>query len=52
MDDGEPLWRRVFLNELVLAGAAAILILWVAFTLATSGETLDDSGKPLPAARP
>lgn len=52
MDDEGPLWRKVLLNEIVLASAAALLILYVAFHLATSGETLDDAGKPVRAARP
>jgi hypothetical protein len=52
MDDAEPLWRRIFLNELVLAGAAALVILYVAFQLATGGDTVDDTGKPIPTSRP
>lgn len=52
MDDPEPLWRRIFLNELVLAAVAACLILYFAFRLATGGESLDADGKPLPASRP
>jgi hypothetical protein len=52
MDDPEPLWRRIFLNELFLAGVAALIILYVAFHLATGGESLDDQGRPLPSERP
>jgi len=52
MEDTEPLWRRIFLNELVLAAVAAVVILYIAFQLATGGETLDDAGKPIPASRP
>ena len=52
MDDEGPLWRRVLLNEIVLAGVAALVILYVAFQLASSGEILDDAGKPVRAARP
>jgi hypothetical protein len=52
MDDEESLWRKIFLNEIVLASVAALVILYVAFQLATSGETLDDGGKPVRAARP
>lgn len=52
MEDPEPLWRRIFLNELVLAAVAAVLILYVAFKLATGGPTLDDAGKPLPTSSP
>jgi hypothetical protein len=51
MDEPEPLWRRIFLNELVLAGVAALIILYLAFHLATGGETLDDKGKPVRGAR-
>jgi hypothetical protein len=52
MDDPDPLWRRIFLNELVLAGVAAAIILFLAFHLATGGPTVDDAGKPLPESRP
>ncbi len=52
MEDPEPLWRRIFLNELVLASVAAVVILYIAFKLATGGPTLDDAGKPLPVSRP
>jgi hypothetical protein len=51
MEESEPLWRRIFLNELVLAAVAAVVILYVAFQLATGGETLDDAGKPIPTQR-
>jgi hypothetical protein len=51
MEDQEPLWRRIFLNELVLVTVAACVILYVAFALATGGETLDADGKPLPSSR-
>ena len=52
MEESEPLWRRIFFNELVLVSLAACVILYIAFRLATGGETLDDAGKPLPAAKP
>lgn len=52
MDDPEPLWRRIFLNELVLAGVAAIIILILAFHLATGSGTVDDAGRPIPVSRP
>jgi len=47
MEDPEPLWKRIFLNELFLAGIAAILILYVALRLATGGEPVDEKGRPL-----
>ena len=47
MDDPEPLWKRIFLNELVLAAAAAILILYIAFQFATRTPAVDDEGRPL-----
>ena len=52
MEDPEPLWRRILLNELVLVGVAAVLILYLAFHLATGGPTVDEKGKPLPASSP
>ena len=52
MDEPDPLWRRIFLNELLLAGVAALVILYIAFHLATGGPTLDDEGRPLPTQRP
>jgi len=52
MEDPDPLWKRVFLNELVLAAIAALIILYVAFHLATGGESLDDAGKPVRTSRP
>jgi hypothetical protein len=51
MEDSEPLWRRIFLNELLLAGVAALVILYLAFHLATGGPTLDDEGRPLNVER-
>lgn len=51
MDEPEPLWQRILLNELVLAAVAAVVILYVAFQLATGGPTLDDRGKPIPTGR-
>lgn len=47
MDEPEPLWRRIFLNELVVAAVAAVAILYVAFRLATGGPTVDDAGRPI-----
>ncbi|HEY3227284.1 MAG TPA: hypothetical protein VGK61_09865 [Planctomycetota bacterium] len=52
MEDSEPLWKRIFLNELVLAAVAALIILYVAFRLATGRETLEDPGKPVRTSRP
>ena len=52
MEDVEPLWRRILLNELVLVAVAAVVILYIAFQVATGGPTLDDKGKPLPTASP
>jgi hypothetical protein len=53
MDNPEPLWRRVFLNELVLAMVAAVVILYVAFQLATDAPQVDDEGRPLaPSSKP
>jgi len=52
MEDTEPLWRRIFLNELVLAALAAVLILYVAFKLATGGPSVDEAGRPLPMSSP
>lgn len=51
MDEPEPLWRRILLNELVLAGVAALIILYIAFHLATGGQTLDDEGRPVKVER-
>ena len=51
MEEAEPLWRRIFLNELVLAALAAVIILYVAFSLATGGASIDDEGKPIPTQR-
>jgi len=47
MEDPEPFWRRILLNELFLAGIAAILILYVALRLATAGGPVDERGQPL-----
>jgi len=53
MDNPEPLWRRIFLNELVLAAVAAVVILYVAFQLATVEPKVDDEGRSLtPASKP
>ncbi|HZN61341.1 MAG TPA: hypothetical protein VFC90_02945 [Planctomycetota bacterium] len=52
MEGSEPLWRRIFLNELLLAALAAVLILYIAFQFATRGPSLDEAGRPLPASRP
>ena len=50
MDSPEPLWRRIFLNELVLAAVAAVVILYVAFQLATDAPQVDEEGRPLTPA--
>lgn len=52
MDDSEPLWKRIFLNELVLAAVAALIILYVAFRLATRPDAHGDPGKPVRTSRP
>jgi hypothetical protein len=52
MDEPEPLWRRIFLNELVVAAVAAVVILYVAFRLATGGATVDDAGRPISEESP
>jgi hypothetical protein len=52
MDEPEPLWRRIFLNELVVAAVAAVVILYIAFRLATGGATVDDAGRPVPTSSP
>lgn len=51
MEEYEPLWRRVMFNEFVLAAAAALIILYVAFRFATSSAVKDDSGRPVPTRR-
>ncbi len=35
-EEDDPLWKKIFLNELVLVFVAAVIILFVAFQLATS----------------
>lgn len=52
MEDSEPLWKRVFLNELVLAAVAAVIILYIAFHLATGRHSAEDTGKPVRISRP
>lgn len=34
-EEEDPLWKKIFLNELFLVFIAAIIVLWVAFALAT-----------------
>ena len=52
MDDIEPFWKRVLLNELFLTGVAAVLILFVAFKLATGSEKRPEDDKPVRVTRP
>ena len=47
-EEDEPLWKRIFLNEMLLVFVAAIIVLWVAFALATRHS--DDEEKPKRAA--
>ncbi|MBI4564783.1 MAG: hypothetical protein HY716_08855 [Planctomycetes bacterium] len=49
-DDDEPLWKRIFLNEFLLATAAAVIVLYLAFTLATRRDAVDEAGRPIPPA--
>jgi hypothetical protein len=46
-DDDDPLWKRILLNELLLALVAAVIIMGIAFSLATGGEPEPDD-RPLP----
>jgi hypothetical protein len=52
MEDPEPLWRRILLNELLLAGLAALLILYIAWRLATDSAPVDEKGRPVKAGKP
>ena len=48
IEEDDPLWRRIFLNELVWAFVAGIVILYFAFSLATSKSETED---PKPKVR-
>jgi hypothetical protein len=37
-DDDDPLWKRILFNEILLVAVAAVIVLWVAFSLATRKE--------------
>lgn len=43
MDDDEPLWLRILGNEILWLVIAAIVILTIAFLLATSGDPPEES---------
>ncbi len=45
-DDDDPLWKRIATNELLWVVVAAVLILGVAFHLATRGPS-----SPAPASQ-
>ncbi len=42
IEEDIPLWKRVFLNELVWAFVAGVVILYFAFSLATSRRDAED----------
>jgi uncharacterized phage infection (PIP) family protein YhgE len=42
-DDDEPLWKAILTNEILWVVAAAILVLALAFHLATRGPSEDPS---------
>jgi len=48
-EDDDPLWKRILLNEMVLAGIAIAIILAIAFYLATDKGDVDQYGNPIPA---
>ena len=38
MESDDPLWKRILTNEILWAVLAILLLLGIAFTLATSGS--------------
>ncbi len=58
LEEDDPLWKRILLNELVLAFLAGMVILYVAFTFATGRKPEEEPKKkqsqrapPPPAAQ-
>lgn len=49
-DEDGPLWKRILLNEFLLAIVAILVVLWIAFSLATKREPLDEYGQPVKKA--
>jgi hypothetical protein len=45
LEEDDPLWKKIFFNELVWAFVAGVVILYFAFTLAT-GKSEDPDEKP------
>lgn len=46
-DEDGPLWKRVLFNEFLLAVVAILIVLGVAFALATKREPKDEFGNPV-----
>jgi len=41
-EDDDPLWKRILLNEMVIAGVVILAILIIAFLLATKPSQAND----------
>jgi len=44
-EEDDPLWKKILLNELVLVFVAAVIVLYVAFKLATRRDAEEEKPK-------
>ncbi len=51
LEEDDPLWRKILMNELVWAFVAGVVILYFAFTLATQRSPTDDEDRPKRAVK-